>query len=176
MTGQEARPVAIRLAAPDDYGRVGDLVVEAFSALRQLRGFYEAEIRDVARRAEGAEVLVAVDGDGTLVGTVTLVTGEGSFPREVARGDEVEFRMLAVSPAVQGQGVGRALAMACVDRAQSLGRPRIAISSGAWMTAAHALYAGMGFVRDPSRDWSPAPGIDLVGFTLDVPGRNEPAA
>jgi GNAT superfamily N-acetyltransferase len=161
-------PVEIRPATPDEYDRVGDLVVEAFSALRPLRDVYEAEIRDVARRADGADVLVAVDAGGALVGTVTLVTGEGSFRREVARGDEVEFRMLAVSPAAQGHGVGRALAEACVDRARDLGRPRIAISSGSWMTRAHALYARMGFGRDPSRDWSPAPGIELLGFTLDL--------
>jgi hypothetical protein len=35
------------------------------------------------------------------------------------------------------------------------------------MTAAHRLYARLGFRRDPGLDWSPVPGVDLVAFRLD---------
>jgi hypothetical protein len=36
------------------------------------------------------------------------------------------------------------------------------------MRAAHRVYEHAGFVRDPSRDWSPLPGIDLVAYRLDL--------
>jgi hypothetical protein len=34
------------------------------------------------------------------------------------------------------------------------------------MGAAHRIYEGLGFVRDPARDWSPLPGIELLVFEL----------
>ena len=36
------------------------------------------------------------------------------------------------------------------------------------MTAAHALYRGLGFRRAPDRDWEVEPGIQLLGFELDL--------
>jgi hypothetical protein len=34
------------------------------------------------------------------------------------------------------------------------------------MTAAHRLYTRLGFVRLPTRDWEPVPGISLRAFGL----------
>jgi hypothetical protein len=34
--------------------------------------------------------------------------------------------------------------------------------------AAHRVYGRLGFRRTPDRDWSPAPGIELLGFRLDL--------
>lgn len=36
------------------------------------------------------------------------------------------------------------------------------------MTAAHGLYRSTGFRRAPDRDCEPEPGIDLVGFEIDL--------
>lgn len=33
---------------------------------------------------------------------------------------------------------------------------------------AHRLYERLGFVRLPEKDWSPLPGIDLLGLRLDL--------
>jgi hypothetical protein len=33
---------------------------------------------------------------------------------------------------------------------------------------AHRLYERLGFRRDPARDWTPRPGIDLLGFELTL--------
>jgi hypothetical protein len=32
------------------------------------------------------------------------------------------------------------------------------------MTTAHRVYARLGYERDPDRDWSPLPGVDLLAF------------
>jgi hypothetical protein len=41
----------------------------------------------------------------------------------------------------------------------------MALSSLASMTAAHRMYARLGYERDPGRDWSPLPGVDLLAFS-----------
>ena len=88
---------------------------------------YDPVLRDVAGRAEAAEVLVAAD-DAALLGTVTLVLDGGPM-REISEGDEGEFRMLAVDPAAQGRGAGAALVEACAARARDRGRQALVASS-----------------------------------------------
>jgi hypothetical protein len=33
------------------------------------------------------------------------------------------------------------------------------------MAAAHQVYGRLGYARDPERDWSPVPGVDLLAFS-----------
>jgi hypothetical protein len=35
-----------------------------------------------------------------------------------------------------------------------------------FMRPAQAIYARLGFVRRPDRDWEPVPGVRLLGFSL----------
>ncbi len=97
-----------------------------------------------------------------MIGTVTYAV-PGQRYAEVSRPDEAEFRMLGVAPAGQGQGVGRALVQACIDRARQQGRRALVLSSEVRMASAHRLYERMGFVRDPARDWQPQPGDQPAG-------------
>ena len=82
----------------------------------------------------------------------------GSPYREIGRDDEGEFRMLAVSPAARGRGVGQALVELCLRRARELGYAGIRMSTMDRMTSAHRVYERLGFVRAPQDDWSPVPG------------------
>ncbi|WP_246209950.1 GNAT family N-acetyltransferase [Nocardioides piscis] len=124
--------------------------------------FYRERVGDVARRDAEAEVWVAVDGDEVL-GCVTYCP-PGSVWREISRDDEGEFRMLSVAPSARGRGVGMALARTCEERARSHGAVAMVLSSLAVMTAAHAVYARLGYERLPERDWSPAPDVHLIAF------------
>jgi ribosomal protein S18 acetylase RimI-like enzyme len=72
--------------------------------------------------------------------------------------------MLAVDPSAQGSGAGTALARLCEQRAREHGATAMALSSLATMTAAHRIYARLGYARDPARDWSPVSGVDLLAF------------
>ena len=36
------------------------------------------------------------------------------------------------------------------------------------MTQAHRLYLRLGFRRAAEHDWSPAPGVELLSFVLDL--------
>ena len=85
--------------------------------------------------------------------------------------------MLAVDPAAQGRGVGRALVLACIDRARADRRSRLVLLTRPLMRSAHGLYTGLGFRRAPARDWEPEPGLELLGFELDLdPAIDPPGA
>ena len=154
----------IRLAEPADLERVGEITVAAYVPYTNgPTDFYIARLRDAGTRAREAELWVAEDDDGTLLGSVTA-TPAGSPWREIAQDGEGEFRMLAVDPAAQGRGVGRALVAHVLARSAAAGDRAMVMSSEASMAPAHALYTSMGFRRTPERDWHPLPHIDLITF------------
>ena len=113
-------PLEIRPATPDEFGAVGDLCVAAYQPFLAHAGDYVDVLRDAASRREAAELLVAVDEQ--LLGTITFVPDGGPLG-EIAAPDETEFRMLAVSPAAQGRGVGTALLQHIVDASGATAAP-----------------------------------------------------
>jgi ribosomal protein S18 acetylase RimI-like enzyme len=157
----------IREAREDEYLTAGELTVIAYAAAGETDVGYAEELRDVASRAGVVPVLVAVDPDGTMLGTVTYVPGPGPYA-ESEREDEAGFRMLAVAPWAQGRGVGRALVEACIGRARAEGRSGIAILTRPSMEAAHKLYETLGFERDKAADWEFEPGEWLWGYRLGL--------
>src|SRR5690348_9036056 len=154
----------IRRAAPEEFPAIGDLCVAAYEPFVRAAGSYVTTLRDVASRAAAAEVLVAAD-DGRVLGTVTFVPDGGPLG-EIAAPDEAEFRMLAVDPAAQGRGVGIALMEHIVEDSRARGKRAIVCSSQPAMEAAHRIYDRLGFEREPARDWSPLPGVQLLAFAL----------
>jgi GNAT superfamily N-acetyltransferase len=159
----------IRSALPPELSAVGDLTVEAYAAdgFLHLGSDYADVLRDAAGRAEKAELWVAVDDDQRLLGSVTFCP-PGSPYRELATDGEGEFRMLAVHPSARRRGVANALVQRCIARSRELGDRRIVLCSDRPMHTAHRLYTRLGFVREPALDWSPLPGVDLLGFALDL--------
>ena len=156
----------IRPAAPAELPDVADLCVAAYAPFLAGDGAYVAVLRDVARRAAEAELLVAVaPGGGGVLGTVTFVPDGGALG-EIAAPDEAEFRMLAVGPAAQGRGVGTALLRRVLDDSRRAGKHGVVCSSLPVMRAAHRIYERVGFERAPERDWSPVPGVELLAFAI----------
>lgn len=154
----------LRRIRPDEHEAAGDVCVAAYDPL--LTGAeddYRERLHDVATRDAQAEVWVAVV-EERVVGVVTYCP-PGSPWREIGREDEGEFRMLAVAPAAQGTGAGTALARLCEERAREDGAAGMALSSLATMATAHRVYARLGYSREPARDWSPVPGVDLLAFS-----------
>jgi ribosomal protein S18 acetylase RimI-like enzyme len=168
--------VEIRDVTPAEYEAVGELTVQAYRgiALDDLAiadtDDYEDELRDVAGRAAGAQVLVAVDGDGTVLGAVTYVPDSGSPMAEFDEPASASIRMLAVAPTAQRRGVGEALTRACIERALATGRSALLLHSTDWMTTAHRMYLRLGFRRDEGNDWVIRPDFVLRAFRLDLPG------
>ncbi|OLF18805.1 GNAT family N-acetyltransferase [Actinophytocola xanthii] len=162
--------IVVRPARPDESSAVGRLTLDAYLADGHLAAEspYAAKLADAARRAREAELLVAADAEGAVLGTVTLAP-PGSPWAQVSGPDELEFRMLAVAPAARGRGVGEVLTRAAVDRAVELGLSAVVLSSSLAMRAAHRLYERLGFHRTPHLDWQPVPGETLITYRLDLP-------
>jgi ribosomal protein S18 acetylase RimI-like enzyme len=163
---EQTRLFDIRPARPTEYESVGEICVLAYGALEGETDLgYIDELRNVAGRAVLVDVLVAVEPDGALLGTVTYVPGPGPLA-ESEREDEAGFRMLAVAPWAQGRGVGRALVEACIERARADGKAGVAIYTRPSMRMAQRLYESLGFERDKADDWEFEPGEWLWGFRL----------
>lgn len=162
--------IAVREALPGEHARLGDLVVAAYRSLPEFdEPVYEAELRDVARRAREAVVLAALDTEtGAVVGCATYVPGPDSPWAELLEPGEVGIRMLAVDPGARSRGAGTALTRACVDRARAEGRRRVVLHTLPFMTDAQRIYRKLGFREIPERDWEPVPGIFLLAFGLDL--------
>jgi ribosomal protein S18 acetylase RimI-like enzyme len=160
-----AEPIVVREARPDEHAALGELIVRAYREVGETEASYYAELLDVAGRAALVPVLVAVDAEDHVLGCVTYVPGPGPF-HEGEFAEAASIRMLAVAPAARRRGVGRVLVEACIERARAAGRPAISLSTRPFMTAAHRLYASLGFARVPELDWEFDPGEWLRAYRL----------
>src|ERR1700752_2654358 len=130
----------IRRAAPGDYETVGLMTEAAYEDfLEGPEDYYRSPLRDAERRDREAELWVAADDDGTLLGSVTSCP-PGSSWRELSADGEGEFRMLAVAPDARGRGVGEALVRHCEERAAAAGATRMWLSTLDEMGHAQVLY------------------------------------
>ena len=160
-------PPDVETARPEDFPRVAELTVGVYVEGGFASPGYVDRLADVAGRAREAQLLVARDDAGVVVGSVALVLG-GDFGEVTEADDEAAFRMLVVDPAARGCGVGERLVVACLERARAAGKRRMLLSTDPRMTAAHRLYARLGFTRLPERDWSPVPGVDLLVYEREL--------
>lgn len=156
----------IRRVRPAEYAAVGELTVRVYRDGGFGSPSYQPALRNAASRDASAQVLVA-DLDGRVVGAVTVATRGGEWAERSGPG-EAEIRMLVVDPDVRGAGTGEALVRACIDRARADGCTVLRLSTEPGMTTAHRLYERLGFVRTPSYDWEPVPGVTLLGYELGL--------
>jgi len=167
--------VIIRDARPDERAAVGELRVAAYRALGLLAdgSEYAQTLRELGFDDDSGHcaVLVAADEAGDqILGTVTLEAFEPAS--ELARNDtEADIRAFAVAPRAQGQGVGRELLLAVIERAEKLGLRRLRLCTQPAMRAAQHLYVTTGFSRTPDLDWEPRPGLILRAYELSLPLR-----
>lgn len=97
--------------------------------------------------APGGDVLLARHGDEVL-GCVALEPGDARV---------FELSKMAVSPAAQGQGLGRRLLEAAIARARELGATALFLGSNRRLGPAVHLYEAVGFAHVPREDIGPMP-------------------
>ncbi|MFN8562929.1 MAG: GNAT family N-acetyltransferase [Anaerolineae bacterium] len=117
--------VNIRSAAPDDIEAIAELIkpfVDEGSLLERTYDEFEELLPNF---------FVAVDDDGNILGCAALEI----YSRKLA-----EIRSLAVSVDAQGQGVGRKLVEACVERAREQNILEVMA-----ITASDAFFQSCGF-------------------------------
>ena len=164
--------VTVREVRADEFDRLSRLTVDAFTGLpgAVYEDGYMDELADVAGRADGAVVLVAVDEDtGTVLGGIAYVEEPGRWSSGDLDG-EAELRMLAVAAEAQGRGVAGKLVDACIARARAAGKRRILLHTTVWMEAAQRVYRRAGFRPSPENDIQLLPELVLIGFVLDLDG------
>lgn len=139
----------------------------ALCAFEQFKGAYDdwpafrAKIATLSSLAEVGEIIVAEAG-GKIVGAVAYV-GPGAPKAAFFRAEWAIMRMLVVSPASRGLGLGRALVEECFRRATRDGASVFALHTSEVMQVALAMYQRMGF------QWlSSAPAIHGVDYGVYV--------
>jgi GNAT superfamily N-acetyltransferase len=164
-----ATTVDVSPVVPSEYARLSEITVAAYRAVGPMPETYVAELADVAGRAvaPGAVVLAARMG-GAVVGGVTLVVDPGSDLAELLEPEMGGMRMLAVDPAAQGAGAGRALVDGCIELCRQHGLRWLSLHTHVVFARARGLYERMGFVRTPERDLQIGADLHLLSYMLEL--------
>ena len=155
----------IRPAHSSDATAVTALWSEAYSGRGEggrQTPYEESEFFDSLERGE----LFVAELEAGVVGAVALY-GPDAAGRAVAVGAEAELSRLAVALGARREGIGRALAQLCGERAAALAASGIALWSRPYQGEAHRLYESLGYRRRGERDDEDADGRRLV-FLLDL--------
>jgi ribosomal protein S18 acetylase RimI-like enzyme len=115
-----------------------------------------------ALASDGPVERIVADDDGRIVGSAMLYAPEtDAYGALVSASGAPEIRLVAVAPEARGRGIAKALVEECIRRARSQGAREVGLHTSRSMRAAMAMYATLGFVRAPERDFQP-PGAELV--------------
>ena len=152
----------LRTYHPVDAQRIDDLAVAAFAQFKDVYTDWPvfcSKLSSMSALSETGEIIVA-ELDGVIVGAVAYI-GPGKEKAAFFRPEWPVMRMLVVAPEARGRGVGRALAEACLARAQRDGAASFALHTSELMHVALPMYERMGF------KWlAPAPDIHGVKYGI----------
>ncbi|MFH1278789.1 MAG: helix-turn-helix domain-containing GNAT family N-acetyltransferase [Candidatus Eisenbacteria bacterium] len=105
--------------------------------------------------------------NGEVVGTAALIPVDG---------ETVELAKMAVTAGARGRGIGRALALAALTRAERMGASAVILHTSPDLRAAGALYRSLGFRRDRSKRWGPIPYARCtIRMVLELEGGRRPS-
>lgn len=184
MADSDAFTFTIRPVRPEEAETLGQLLVAVYAELPGMPAVadqpeYYGMLRDVAKRtqAPARSIFAAIDGDGALLGSVDFIgdmqhygSGGSAGTIRAAAG----IRLLAVTPAGRGQGVGKALTRHCIQQAQALGRSAVILHTTRSMATAWGMYERMGFARFPELDFQQGK-LEVFGFRLELLDRGPQA-
>jgi GNAT superfamily N-acetyltransferase len=165
----------IRNAQPGEFAEIGKLMISVYSQLegfpkeREQPAYYQmlANIGALTNKP-GTELLTAISSDDKIIGGVVFFGdmqyygSGGSAPKEK---NAAGFRLLAVDPAVRGQGIGRKLTRECIRKAKDKGVSQVIIHSTKAMQTAWKMYESMGFKRSEDLDFLQGE-LPVFGFRL----------
>ena len=169
--------LTIRDLRPEEFGALGQLMVEVYS---QLEGFptpeeqprYYALLARIGSFADkkDARVLVALSAEGELVGGVVYfgdMAEYGSGGTATAEKQASGIRLLGIHPRFRGLGAGRALTEACIQLAREAGHAQVILHTTQAMQVAWRLYERLGFQRSVDLDFLQQE-LPVFGFRLSL--------
>lgn len=169
MTGPQ-----IRDARAGDRDAIREVTLSAFHEYAALMPAhwenYREGILTTLSDPKPAEQIVA-EQDGAIVGAVLLYPAGAVLSRPDRSRVTLawpEIRLLAVSPATRGQGIGAMLMRECVRRARRSGAAAVTLHSNDAMQAGIRMYERMGFIRAPELDFHPGKDLTVKGFRLNL--------
>ena len=118
-------------------------------------------------KAMAAGRMLVAGPPGEALGVVVMVA-PGTPGMAVARDEEAELCLLAVSAQARRSGIGRALVERCTDLAREKNWRAIALWSRPYQTTAHRLYESLDYRRQPGRDETDAGGFARLVFRLEL--------
>lgn len=124
----------------------------ALAAFRQYRPHYDdwptfsSKVAAMSALSATAEIIVATL-SGRLVGAVAYVA-PGAPKADFFNPAWATMRMLVVAPECRGKGIGRALALACEQRARREGAGILALHTSPIMEIALQMYLRMGYALE----------------------------
>jgi GNAT superfamily N-acetyltransferase len=114
------------------------------------------------------EILVAVSSDNRIHGAVVYfgdMSYYGSGGAATQLPDASGFRLLGVSTEARGQGVGKLLTLACIQKAKDSGHQQLIIHTTQAMQTAWKMYKSLGFKRSTDLDFMQGE-LSVFGFRL----------
>ncbi|WP_165423539.1 GNAT family N-acetyltransferase [Ktedonosporobacter rubrisoli] len=171
---QEKFPVHIRDASISEREAIRSVTLAAYKQYETIASpplwalLQQAILSGLAE--EGPVERIVAEYAGKIVGSVQLYPPSMrayhyDAPVE-ATGPEV--RLLAVDLSLQGHGIGKALMLECIKRAQDRGYSTVGLHTGDMMLAANKMYKRMGFVHVPALDFHAEDESIVKGYRLEL--------
>ena len=161
MTRESPKHLTIRDMYDSERGAVRTITLAAYEEYAvvmppPLWAGYRQMILTTLDEKGSVEHIIA-ELDGAIVGSVLLYPPNGNtYPGMVDNSiDWPEVRLLAVMPAMRGQGIGVALMEECKRRARRSGATVLGLHTTDMMQTAMRMYEHMGFARAPAYDLRP---------------------
>ena len=165
----------VREAKQEEFAKIGQLMVRVYS---DLDGFpseteqpdYYKMLRnvDIFTNNPSTKLLVAVSEEGTIYGAVVYfgdMQYYGSGGTATQEKNAGGFRLLAVSPEAQGNGIGKLLTLECIKQAKDSNLNQVIIHTTKSMEVAWKMYENIGFKRSTDLDFMQAE-LPVFGFRL----------
>lgn len=165
----------IRNAIPSEFSEIGTLMVSIYS---NLQGFPSKEEQPAYyqlllnigefTKKPGVELLVAISDSGKISGAIVYFSemqyygSGGAAPKEK---NASGFRLLAVGPKTRGQGLGKMLSNACIQKARDNNHNQVIIHTTKAMQIAWNMYENLGFKRSEDLDFIQDK-LEVYGFRL----------
>lgn len=165
----------VRNVKPAEFEEIGKLMIKVYS---QLEGFpKESEQPEYYKMLSNAgefankpetELLVAVSTEGKITGCVVYFNDMkyyGSGGTATLEQKAAGFRLLAVDPFYQGQGIGKLLTNECILKAKYKKLNQVIIHTTMAMQTAWKMYEKLGFQRSEDLDFMQGQ-LPVFGFRL----------
>lgn len=165
----------VRNARPEEFFAIGQLMVKAYSQLdgfpkeTEQPAYYKmlANVGDLTQKPD-TELLVAVSLANEILGAVVYFNDMkqyGSGGTATQEKNAAGFRLLAVNTTARGQGVGKLLTQACINKARQEDHSQVIIHTTMAMQTAWQMYENIGFKRSEDLDFRQGE-LSVFGFRL----------